>query len=388
MGFTRGHGSSPTVWLALLALVVSSVALSACGSSKSSNSTASTGPTGHTGSAGANQAAASERLAPYVGHPSAFPVDAALARKPSPGSTFEFLQCATSTCGLASEALAGAAKTLGVKFKAVKAGASASEVQNAMGSIVASHPAAFLSGGIELSGVGSQLKQLTSQGVAVSTFGALDAAEYGVQAPINGSQALQLDGALMAAWAVEKKGGAANVVLYTTPELQPSIAEKQGFDAELAKLCPGCSPREVHIPFTEYGTTAPSTIVSDLQSHPSTNVAAFVTGDQAVGLPSALKTAGLTVLTIATGPVPANLSDIKSGGLTAGIGVDIPVMLWTCVDAAARVATGQQLTAGEKAGIPPIQLLEKADITFDPAHGWTGYPDFVERFAKLWNGKG
>jgi hypothetical protein len=23
-------------------------------------------------------------------------------------------------------------------------------------------------------------------------------------------------------------------------------------------------------------------------------------------------------------------------------------------------------------------------VTFDPSHGWTGYPDFPQRFAKLW----
>jgi hypothetical protein len=33
---------------------------------------------------------------------------------------------------------------------------------------------------------------------------------------------------------------------------------------------------------------------------------------------------------------------------------------------------------------PPIQILTKSDITFDPTQGWKAYPDFAQRFAKQW----
>ena len=59
-------------------------------------------------------------------------------------------------------------------------------------------------------------------------------------------------------------------------------------------------------------------------------------------------------------------------------------MLWAQVDALARLSAGQPLTAGEKLGLPPIQILTKSDITFDPTKGWVAYPDFPQRFAKLW----
>ena len=31
-----------------------------------------------------------------------------------------------------------------------------------------------------------------------------------------------------------------------------------------------------------------------------------------------------------------------------------------------------------------MQMLEPSDVTFDPSKGYTGYPDFPQRFAKLW----
>jgi hypothetical protein len=37
--------------------------------------------------------------------------------------------------------------------------------------------------------------------------------------------------------------------------------------------------------------------------------------------------------------------------------------------------------------VPDVQFLEQKDITFDPTHGWTGYPEFEEKFTELWSGK-
>jgi len=31
-----------------------------------------------------------------------------------------------------------------------------------------------------------------------------------------------------------------------------------------------------------------------------------------------------------------------------------------------------------------MQFLTQKDITFDPTHGFSAYPEFIERFAKLW----
>ena len=48
------------------------------------------------------------------------------------------------------------------------------------------------------------------------------------------------------------------------------------------------------------------------------------------------------------------------------------------------MVAGEPLTAGQKQGLPPIQILTKRDITFDPTLGWKAYPDFAEHFAQLW----
>ena len=60
------------------------------------------------------------------------------------------------------------------------------------------------------------------------------------------------------------------------------------------------------------------------------------------------------------------------------------MLAWTVVDAAARQLVGQTLVGPEAEGLSAYQFLTQDDITFDPSKGWTGYPDFAERFTKLW----
>ena len=58
--------------------------------------------------------------------------------------------------------------------------------------------------------------------------------------------------------------------------------------------------------------------------------------------------------------------------------------MWTIVDQTAREMTGQPLAGNEAKGLGVVQFLTQKDITFNPTKGWTGYPDFPQRFAKLW----
>jgi hypothetical protein len=99
-----------------------------------------------------------------------------------------------------------------------------------------------------------------------------------------------------------------------------------------------------------------------------------------------MQTAGLSTTITGFGPDPEVLQAIKRGQITSGLGLAFPVMVWAQLDEAIRLATHQPLTAGEKAGIPPLQMLTKQDINFNPTLGYPGYPDFAARFAKLWNG--
>jgi ribose transport system substrate-binding protein len=363
-------------------LAAVALAVAGCGGSSDNSSSSSSTSGGGGSKSGVNVAAAKAVVAQYSGKPTEFPVDQPLKAKPT-GKTFAYFQCSTPVCALFTEILQPTQKQLGYKLKVVKAGPSANQAQAAMNSIISLKPAGVVLPATDPNQFLQQIKQLNQAKVPISANGILDPEKYGIQSDFINNYTDALGGKLMADWAVAN-AGRGEVAFYGVPELSVSAPIGNAFDAEMAKVCSSCTVRHVDIPIASIGTDAPNRVVSDLQSHPNTKAIAFVTSEAGTGLPAALKSAGLKVKIVGGGPTPATLGYIKNGQWDAAIGVDFATMIWAQVDALARLTSGQPLTSGEKRGLPPIQILTKSDITFDPTKGWVAYPDFAQRFAKLW----
>jgi ribose transport system substrate-binding protein len=390
-----------TAWRATAACVsavavVSAAACSSASSSSSSPSSSSSSPSSASAStsssasasaSGANVAAAQAALAPYIGKSSAFPVTAPLTSKLPAGKKFVYLQCGTPICAEVGGLLQGAVKGIGGTMTVLNAGTTATAAQAAASNALALKPNVVLLGGIDPSLFGGGLKALAASGAKlVSSQLDVNVQPFGITFNYLGLNLSQRNGALLADWVIANVGAHANAVIYTLPDLSISAPVQQAFQAEMTKNCPSCTVRAVPIDAATIGTTAPSTVVTDLQSHPNTNVAVFVSLSAAAGLPAALKAAGISSLkTVGFGPTAGNLQDIKDGNLTAALDIDFPVSQWTAIDAAARLLEGGQPTANEQAGDVPEQFLTQKDITFNPNLGWSAYPDFAQRFATLWH---
>ncbi len=401
--------SRPYRLLAIVGVIVlCAVAIGACGgggsSSSSSGSTeeASSGGSSEAGGSeetggaeeggeSADVAAAEKAVAEFTGKPSPFPVDEPLKEKMPSDTKILYMQCGSPICQLQWSMVEAAGKAMGVETKQIKAGSQASEVANAFDTAVAEEPDAVLVPAIEPSLFRTQLEELQANGVAVVTSGVVDPQEYGIETADFFRPSVEMTGKLLAAKAVAQKGDEANIAYYAVPELAFIGVQQEAFEAEMENLCPECSVRVVDIPLSTVGNTAPNRMISDLQQNPDTNMAIFSTNEMAEGLPAAMKTAGIEgVETWGFGSTPANLQDIKEGGLTGALEIDLPVDVWTYVDEAARAILGQELSPAEKTGEPPVpdfQFLEGKDITFNPEHGWTGYPEYEEKFTELWEGK-
>jgi len=369
---------SKKVGALMTALVITSV-LAACGSS-GTNSNSSSGGTPPSSAAGKASAAAA--IAPYIGKPGKFPVDERLSKTPK-GAKIAYMDCGTPICSLFWTLLEPAGKTMGVTITRVKAGSSAATVDSAFSSVVAQKPAAVIVTAIDISLWQTHLKELQAAHIPVVTTGVTGVQQKGVSAPQAAESASQLEGKLLADYVAAKMTGK-KIALYKVPELPFTAIVASAFTSELKQVCPDCSVRPVDVSVTTIGNTAPSKIVSDLQANAGTQVAVFTIDEAQTGLPAALKTAGINVQTLGNSPGPTNLQYIKDGQETAALGVDLPVLIWGTLDIAARKIDGQALKGDEAKGISPVQFLRKQDIVFDPAKGWTGYPDFAARFAKLW----
>ncbi|MDL4818620.1 sugar ABC transporter substrate-binding protein [Actinomadura opuntiae] len=308
-----------------------------------------------------------------------------LPQKLPAGKKFVYLQCSTPICAAVGMFVQQAVKAIGGTYTAVNAGSTAQTAQAAASSANALKPDAVILGAIDPALFGSGLKKLADGGAKlVSLQIDKDVKPYGITFNYLGTDLSRRNGKLLADWVIANKGAQAHPVLYTLPALDISAPVQKAFQAEMKADCPACKVRVVPIDVSTLGTTAPRTIVTDLQAHQDTNAAVFVSLSAAGGLPPVMKAAGLSVTTVGFGPTAGNLQDIKSGSLTAALNIDFPVSTWTAVDAAARLIEGAQPTANEQAGVVPEQFLEQKDITFNPTLGWSAFPDYAQRFAKLW----
>jgi ribose transport system substrate-binding protein len=390
IGALRGgggaRGRSRTAWRVTAACVSATavVSLAACSSSSGSTSTSSSKSTGSAQEA--NVSAAKAALAPYSVAPTTFPLSDPLPEKLPAGKKFVFLQCGTPVCAGIGLFVQQAVKTIGGTITVLNAGNTAQTAKSAASSALALKPAAVLFGGLDPALFGGGLNTLSSAGIKVVSIQVTkDVKPYGVTFNYLGANLSQRNGKLLADWVIANGGAKPNAVLYTLPGLDVSAPMQSAFEAEMKANCSSCQVRVVPIDLATIGTTAPSTVVTDLQAHPATNVAAFVGLEAAAGLPAAMKSAGITsVKTVGFGPTAGNLQDIKDGNLTAGLAIDFPMSVWTAVDAAARLLEGAQPTASEQAGEVPEQFLEQKDITFNPTLGWSAFPNYAQRFAQLW----
>lgn len=383
----RANRRNPWRVAAACVSVAALVSVAACSSSSSKKSSSSASGSSSSGTtSGVNVAAAKATLAPYTTAPTTFPVTDPLPSKLPAGTKFVFLQCATPVCAGIGVFVQQAVKTIGGTITVLNAGSTAQTSQAAVSSALSLKPDALLFGGSDPALFGPGLKAISDAGIKVVSIQVTkDVAPFGITFNYLGASLSQRNGKVLADWVIANKGAKANTVLYTLPGLDISAIVQSSFEAEMKANCSACKVRTVPIDLPAIGTTAPRTVVTDLQSHPDTNVAAFVGLQTAAGLPAALKAAGLSVTTVGFGPTPGNLQDIKDGALTAGLAIDFPISVWTAVDAAARLLEGGKPTKSEQDGDIPEQFLEAKDITFDPTRGWSGFADYPARFATLWH---
>jgi ribose transport system substrate-binding protein len=339
---------------------------------------------------GGGKQAAEAFIAPYVGHPSPFPVTEKLNEIPK-GSTVAYMDCGTPICSQVFAGITPAAEMLGINLERIKAGSSASTISAAFDSVVAKKPDGVIAMADPVTFWSKQLKELEAAEVPVLVegIGGAEAEEYGVHTGLSGSAAANaLGGELLANYVAAKMTPNASVVFYEVAGVGVTEETAEAFVSTLESACPECSVRTVPISPETLGNTAPQVVVSDLQANPDTNVGVFSSGQILLGLPDALHAAGIDIETLDYGPEPSNLQYLKEGKETAALATDFPVIAWTLIDQISREMIGQELTGLEAEGIGVNQFLTQKEITFDPTKGWTGYPDFVERFAKLWGVEG
>ncbi len=319
----------------------------------------------------------------YSGHPSRFPIAEPLLKKPT-GKKIAIIDCGSPICGIFADVAEAPAKALGMIPTRIKSGTTADGVATAFDTVLDGHFDGVFVPALAPSLWDRYLEKLNANHISVVASGIIGLDPAKVPVAIAAEPSANLEAVIMADWAVAQDGAKANTVFYTTPELSFSGLIASAFVDEMKVRCKTCQARVVEIPVATFGNKAPSIVVDDLQSHPKTTSAVFAVGEQAIGLASALKTADIKIPIFLNAPDPSTLVQIQDGTYEAGLGADLAMMSWTAVDSLARLTTGQAPSEGARKDELVLQVLYAKDLKGDLSRGWSGYPDFPQRFQALW----
>jgi ribose transport system substrate-binding protein len=360
----------------------------ACGSStnKTSSSNTATSGTGATsaGAATVDAAKAKQIVEQYLQRPTSISFEIPVGKPIPSGKTLDFIPCGTETCELQADLTQQAADILGWKFTKLSNDGSPQQIQNAWIQITREKPDAVIYTATPRSQIDTYITQAAANGTLIAAASIAEPGGNGIiWEDSTPAQVGQL-GQIMAAWAVNQAVMDGNrkpaTVYLDLPDFPILTSLATEFKKSYAQMCPGCAQGKLDFGLSDL-QGAPDKVVSYIRSNPDTKYVVESADSPFLGLPAALKAAGLNNIKIlGEGPSTANLQAVVNGDETATMAFAWYEVYFGAVDAIARKMVGVPVIEGFQ---PPNWILTKDNIpttkTLFPL-----VPDTVDHFKKLW----
>lgn len=360
----RKAARKPAAALAIVAAVLVAVGCSSSGSSSSSSassgSTASASSSGGSGLSAADQAGLAKAQA-FLTTAEARPTqitNTVKVTKPIPqGKTVDFITCgATPECTQEGQLVQDADNLLGWKTVILNNDGSSAQWKSDFDQVVRTKPAAVLFTGIPAALYASDAAALKANGTFVSTCCVTDEAGpttgigYAIDTP---NQVGPIGGAQAALVAAGSKDTADSLIV-NLPDLPILDNGVTDYKTGMATYCPTCKVSELDIALANIAT-GPATIVAYVRSHPSIKYVVAATDGLTVGLPAALKAAGLSdVQIVGQGATATNLQYMHSGEQAGDVAFPYYEVMWAMVNAVAQHEAGMAVTPSVA---PPLWVL-------------------------------
>lgn len=291
-------------------------------------------------------------------------------------------------CVALGDALKEATDTLGWDLVRVNAGLSPETVKNAWGEAARANPApvAVLGSGFPREVFEDELQSLAKRDIPTFNLSVNDEAGNGLTAVIGAGQVRNVEvGRLQAAYLLSRRGAETNAVFVKIPAFPSHEPQHEGFRAAFEELCPDCGLDQLELPAESMGTDLPQRLVAYLQANPDVNAVAIAYGDMAVGVPTALRDAGLAdrVVVVTDTPDPTVAQYIKDNNVViAATGYPGPEMMWRAIDITLRYLNDQDISVSAEAPLPQwIMTSETIPSTTD---SFPLVEDYQAEFRKLW----
>lgn len=351
--------------------------------------TSSGGSTTAGGGAG-NAAAVSSVPAPLTTPPTKITITTPLAAAPTPGKTFYWLDCSLPICGKITTGVKAAVAAAGWNYKSLVF--SSDDPGSGLSAAIASKPDVIGITGIPSAAVKSQLAAAAAAGIPVVTCSPGPEAPSATTFQAICNHTTAPDGKNLGLWAIRDSGGKANIVSVTVPSYPSLKTTTDGLAQTVEQYCSGCSTSELDVTVDDLASgQIAAKLVAYLQSHPNVDYVLFTFADLEVGVPQALKAAGMSsrVKLIGDGAGSAQFQGIISGGGDASwVAFPAEYQGWEMVDAALRLVGGGTLPAGYQTELDalPTYIVDNtaAARQLAPAFDYAGPVGYEAQFKALW----
>jgi Periplasmic binding protein domain len=366
--------------------------LAACSSSPSSGAPKSSNTAAAESSGGASAAgvqAATAYIRQYLSAPTSISLTVPLKAKPPTGKTVYWVEDDNSDDIPTTDGIEAAAKALGwnvrvIQYDPTVAGQVTSTLQQAVDAnadyiATVGQPLSIIAGAVH-SAAAKHIPVFDSYSPNVPAGSTND-----IYTEVAGLAQYNLIGTILGNYNASISQGKANEVFVNIPAYPALTVMADADQKAIEQRCPTtCQFNTLNLSLTELASTA-STIVGYLRAHPSTTYVQLSAGFEDTGLIAAIKSAGLSGITI-DGAIPnaANLQAVKAGTEKAWVLLPHAISGWWLIDAMARFSEGMS-EQPNITSLLPTQIIS-ADNLPNPLPSDVDVPtNYPAQFMSLWH---
>jgi ribose transport system substrate-binding protein len=359
------------------ALCAAAVVVTGCGDSSSDSSDSE---------ATGNFPAAEAANAKFEKRPTSIGIKTPVGKPIPKGKNIAFIQCGVPACETEAQLLKQATDLLGWNLKSIDAGATPEEIKAAYQQAINEKPDAVLGSGFPRALYEPELKKLNEMKIPVVQAFVGDEAGDGLTAVVGGPKASAIEGKAMADFILshaDSKELTVGQVYVNGFETTVNVAD--ALKQELEAQCPDCKTKDLVVPVTSIGADLPQRVASFLTSNPDIEWSSIAYADLFVGLPTALKGAGVEnakLVTLNLNPAIAPYME-KGEYLELGFDVSFPEAYWREIDLLARLFTGQPYEEDMDDATLPYWAVT-AETLPSTTEEFPAVVDYEEQYKQLW----
>jgi ribose transport system substrate-binding protein len=386
MRFIRGRAHG----LLVIGACVAALAVAGCGGSDDS-STGSDSSGGSTASSteaegGGAFPAAEKANAENEKRPTSIGITKPVGKPIPKGKVIDFIQCGVPACETERKILKEATDLLGWTLKSIDAGVTPEEIKAAYQQAINDKPDAVLSSGNPRSLYEPELQQLAKMNIPVVQAFVGDEPGNGLTAVVGGPKASEHEGKGMADFILSHADSEDVTVgqVYVNG-FETTVLVAESLKKELEAQCPSCSTEDLEVPVSSNGSDLPQRVASFFTSNPDVEWASIAYSDLVVGLPTALKGAGVEDAKLVTLNLNTAIAPYMEKGeyLELGFDVSFPEAYWREIDLLARLFTGQPYEEDMDDATLPYWAVT-AETLPSTTEEFPAVVDYEEQYKKLW----